>query len=82
MRKKYCCEESVFGFVWEHADRDGMWTGDSATVAAAFGVTDNEAYAVLGDLCDRDRLQRLESAKYIIVRWRESDDPGEDEVTC
>ncbi|MGB0012006.1 MAG: hypothetical protein WBQ03_10395 [Candidatus Sulfotelmatobacter sp.] len=26
--------------------------------------------------------QRLESAKYIIVRWRERDDAGEEELTC
>ena len=79
MRKKLFCEEDLFRFIWEHAD-DGMWTGDAATIAAEFNVSEAEAYDTLSELTDRNHLQRLESAKYIIVRWRERDDAGEEEV--
>jgi len=79
MRKKYFCEEDVFGYVWENADADGIWDGNDATLAAEFGVSADAAYAVLSALCDGHHLQRLESAKYIIVRWRERDDAGEED---
>ena len=77
--KKCFREEDVFGFVWEHADREGMWTGDSATVAQEFGVSDDEAYAVLSELCDCDRIQRIGDETYIVTRWPERDDPGKEE---
>jgi hypothetical protein len=79
MRKRYFREEDVLRFIWEAADEDGMWEGDDQTLAAAFGVTENEVYASLGDLCDRNRLQRIGDATYIITAWRERDDAEEDE---
>jgi hypothetical protein len=82
MRKKCFREEDVFGFIWERADREGMWNGDSATVAEEFGVSDDQAHEVLGELCDRDRIQRIGDAKYIITRWRERDDPADEEECC
>ena len=57
----------------------GHGGGDSATVAEEFGVTEDEAYATLGELCDRSRIQKLGAATYIITRWRERDDPGKEE---
>jgi hypothetical protein len=82
MRKRYFREEDVLRFIWDAADEDGMWEGDDQTLAAAFSVTENEAYGVLTDLCGRNHLQRLGSAKYIIVRWREQDDLGKEGATC
>jgi hypothetical protein len=57
----------------------GIWNGDVAGVAAEFGVTEDEAYSTLTELCDRHHLQRLDTSKYIIVGWRERDDQGEKE---
>jgi hypothetical protein len=71
MRKKYFCEEEVFGFIWDHADRHGIWDGDAATIAAEFSVTEDSAYAVHNDLCARNRIQRIGTDKYTITRWRE-----------
>ncbi len=83
MRRRYFREEDVFGFVRNTADPDGIWNGNDQTLAAAFNVSADAAYAVLSDLCDRNRLQRVGDATYIITTWRERDDAGEEEeVTC
>jgi hypothetical protein len=82
MRKKCFREEDVFGFIWEHADEEGMWAGDCATVAQEFGVSDDQAYGVLSEMCDRNRIQRVGEKTYIVTRWRERDDPADDELYC
>ena len=79
MRKKCFREEDVFGFIWDHADEEGMWAGDSATVAEEFNVAEDAAYAELSELCDRDRIQRIGEKTYIVTRWPERDDPGKEE---
>jgi hypothetical protein len=38
-RKKYFSDESVFEFIWNEADGDGIWVGDAATLAEEFGVS-------------------------------------------
>jgi hypothetical protein len=81
MRKKYCDEESVFAHIWDNADRDGLWSGDAATVAAAFNVSADEAYASLSELCDRNRVERVGTTTYVITRWRERDDCTEEELS-
>jgi hypothetical protein len=43
-------------------------------VAEEFAVSEDAAYAVLSELCDRDRIQRIGEETYIVTRWRE---PGE-----
>jgi hypothetical protein len=80
MRKKLFCEEDVFGFIWENADHEGMWDGDAAILAEEFHVTEDAAYRVISELTDRNRIQRIGDATYIITRWRERDDPGEEEL--
>jgi hypothetical protein len=75
----YFGEEYVFEFIGQHADRDGLWTGDAETLAAKFNVTKDEAYDALTELCDRDLIQRIGSATYIIMRWRERDEAAEEE---
>jgi hypothetical protein len=79
MRKKYFDWEYVFEFVWKNADRDGLWTGDASTVAGEFGVTEDEAHEMLGELCDRHLIERVETATYIITRWRERDEVADEE---
>jgi hypothetical protein len=71
MRKKYCDQESVFGFIWEHADEDGIWNGDASTVASEFGVGEDEAHALLGELCDQRHVEKLVPGTYGITKWRE-----------
>jgi hypothetical protein len=80
MTKKYCDQESVFAHIWDNADADGLWDGDDATLAAEFSVSADEAYAVLSELCDRNRIERVWTATYIITRWLERDDLGEEEL--
>jgi hypothetical protein len=79
MRKKYFDREYVFAFMWQHADHDGIWDGDAATLAEEFRVSEDAAHSTLGDLCDRGLIQSLGTAKYIIVNWREKDDPSAEE---
>jgi hypothetical protein len=43
-----------------------------------FNVTEDAAYTVLSELCDLNRIQRIGDAQYIIVRWPERNDPGEE----
>jgi len=73
--KKHFCEQEVFGFIWDNADTDGIWSGDANSWATEFGVTPDESYSVLSDLCDQNRIQKLEPSKYIVTRWPERDDP-------
>ena len=73
-RRKYFGEEYVFEFIWLNADREGIWHGDAASLAAEFGVTEDDAYAVLSDLCDGRKIERLDLRTYIVVNWLEKDD--------
>ena len=80
MKKNCFCEEKVFAHIWDNADRDGLWTGDASTVAAAFNVSEDESGAALGELCDRGHVEKLVPGTYAITKWRERDDPGGEEV--
>ncbi len=80
-KKKYCDHETVFEHIWNNVDREGLWDGDTATIAEAFGATEDEAHEALGELCDRGLIEKLIPGKFAIVRWREKDDdPGEEDV--
>jgi len=79
MRKKYFCEEEVFGFVWDSADGEGLWEGTAAIVAAEFHVSEDEAYHVLSELCNRNRVQKIGGSKFAIMNWRDRDELGEEE---
>jgi hypothetical protein len=80
MRKKYLDEESLFAHIWRSADPDGLFDGDSLTLAAAFEVPEGEADDILGKLCDRGLIQRVGTATYIITRWPDRDDPEEKDL--
>jgi len=79
MRKKYCDQESVFAHIWNNADRGGLWSGDDASLAEEFRVSEDEAHEVLVELCDRNRIQRVGTATYIVTRWRDRDDDDEED---
>lgn len=73
-RKKYLDEERAFEFIWQNGDHDGIWHGDSIQLASEFDSTEDDAHAVLSDLCNRRIIERLYTGKYIIVNWRDRDD--------
>lgn len=77
MRKRYFGEENLFAHIWNDADKDGIWAGNDGSIAAAFGVTEDDAYAMLSELCDRALIQKLAPAKFIITNWRERDEASD-----
>ena len=74
-RKKYFDEERAFEFIWQNADRDGIWHGDAASLGAEFEISKDAAEAVLDELRTRRLIEKLYTGKYIIVNWREKDSP-------
>jgi hypothetical protein len=81
MRRKYFGWEQVFEFIWQHCDCDGLGSGNDETLAAKFNVTKDAAYDALPELRDRNLIQRVGTATYIITRWRERDEPVEEELS-
>jgi hypothetical protein len=79
MRTRYFGWEYVFEHICQRCDGDGFWSGDDATLADEFRVSEDEAHAALSDVCDRGHVEKLVPGKFAIVRWRERDDPGEEE---
>jgi hypothetical protein len=71
MRRKYFGSEQVFEFIWNNADEDGLWAGDTTTLAAEFHVAEDESYAALGELCGRNRIQRTGAVTCTITKWPE-----------
>ena len=57
-----------------------FWNGRES-LGSGICTDGNEAYAVTCELTDRNCLQRVGSATYIVMRWRERNDAGEEEVT-
>ena len=80
MRKKYCDQESVFAHIWNHADAGGLWDGDASTVAAEFGVSEDEAHDMLSELCDGHHVEKVVPGKHAIVKWTEPDEEDEPEA--
>ena len=78
MKRKYFGWEQVFEHIWQRADRDGIWDSDDATLAGEFAVSEDEAHEVLRELCDRHLIQQLGTGKFIITKWRERNEIGEE----
>jgi hypothetical protein len=74
MRRKYFGEEYVFEHICQHCDRDGLWDGDAASVAAEFHVSEDQADETLSDLADRELIEKLVPGKYAIVNWPEQNE--------
>lgn len=75
-RKKYFDWEEAFRFIWENADRDGIWHGDAVSLAEEFDASEDDAESVLDELSDRRLIERLSARTYFLSKWRERDDPG------
>jgi hypothetical protein len=78
MRKKYFDRDYLWDFIWNHADRDGIWCGDEASLSAEFGVTEAEADSTLSELCDSRLIERLGPSRFIVADWPEEDDVGDE----
>ena len=77
-RKKYFSEEYAFEFIWLNADREGIWRGDAAELAAEFEVSEEASDLILSDLCEGRKIEKLDPGAYSIVNWREKDYPNEE----
>lgn len=75
-RKKYFDWEEAFRFIWENADRDGIWHGDAVSLAEEFDASEDDAESVLDELSDRRLIERLSARTYFLSKWWERDDPG------
>jgi hypothetical protein len=74
-RRKYFDWEQAFHFIWQGADCDGIWNGNTASLAAEFDVSEAAADDVLHELCARRLIEKLYTGKYIIVNWQEKYSP-------
>ena len=77
-RIKHFGWQQAFESIWNDADRDGKWNGDSARLAQEFRVSEETAESVLEELCDRRLIEKLYDRTYFIVKWRERDEPVEE----
>jgi predicted transcriptional regulator of viral defense system len=80
MRTRYFGWEYVFEHICQHCDRDGIWSGDDATLADEFRVSEDEAHEMLSDLANRGLIEHLCPGTYAITKWRERYEPAEDEL--
>jgi hypothetical protein len=76
-RKKYFDAERAFEFMWQNADRDGIWHGDAVSLAAEFDVSEDIADSTLDELCARRLIEKLYTETFIISKWREKEGPDE-----
>lgn len=74
-RNKYFNWEQAFHFIWQNTDRDGIWQGDAVSLAAEFDVSEDEAHSVLSELCDHHLIEKVYKQTYVIVNWRERNEP-------
>ena len=70
-RKKYFGWEEAFRFIWENADRDGIWHGDPASLASEFEVSEDDAESVLDELRARRLIEKLYTGSFYLSNWRE-----------
>ena len=77
MEQKYFDWEYVFDFIWQHCDRDGLWDGDAASVAAEFHASEETTKRFLISLTEDSSNRffrgstRLRSG--ISIRYRQSE---------
>jgi hypothetical protein len=76
-RRKYFDWEQAFHFIFENADRDGIWLGDATSLGEEFDVSEETAGEVLDELRGRRLIERLDTGTYFLSKWREKDDLGD-----
>jgi hypothetical protein len=75
-RRKYFDWEQAFHFIWQNADRDGIWKGDAAVLAEEFDASADDGESVLDELRGRRLIERLYTGSFYLSNWREKDDLG------
>jgi hypothetical protein len=73
-RNKYFDWEQAFHFIWQNADRDGIWRGDAVRLAEEFDASECDVESVLDELRERRLIERLDARTYFLSKWREKDD--------
>lgn len=79
MKRKYFDPEEVFGFIWNSADSDGNWGGDSRSLAKLADLSERSAQAALDELCRVRLIEMIGVGKFAIVDWRDIDPAPEEE---
>ena len=72
---RYFDWEQAFHFIWQNADRDGIWRGDAVSLAEEFDASECDAESVLDELRERRLIEKLDARTYFLSKWREKDDP-------
>ena len=67
-RRKYFDWEQAFHFIFENADRDGIWHGSAASLAAEFEVSEDDAESVLDELRDRHLIEKLYTGSFYLLK--------------
>lgn len=67
-RSKYFNWEQAFHFIWQNADRDGIWHGDAVSLAEEFDASEDDAESVLGELRDRRLIEKLYTGSFYLSR--------------
>jgi hypothetical protein len=75
-RNRYFDWEQAFHFIWENADRDGIWRGDAVSLAKEFDASEESAVEVLRELRTRRLVERLSARTYFLSKWTERDSIG------
>ena len=70
-RGKYFDGEEAFRFIWENADRDGIWRGDAVSLGEEFDASEDDAESVLDELRDRRLIERLCAGSFYLSKRRE-----------
>lgn len=70
-RKKYFEWKEAFRFIWENADRDGIWHGDAVSLAKEFDASEDDAESVLDELRDRRLIEKLTRSSFYLSKRRE-----------
>jgi hypothetical protein len=73
---RYFDSEQAFHFIFENADRDGIWHGDAVSLAEEFDASEDDAESVLDELRGRRLIEKLHTRAFFVSKWRERDDPG------
>jgi hypothetical protein len=73
-RKKYFDWERAFHFIWENADREGIWLGDAASLAEEFDALEDDAESILDELRERRLIEKLYTGSFYLSKWRERDE--------
>ena len=70
-RKKYFDWEQAFHFIWQNADRDGIWHGDAVSLGEEFDASEEDAESVLDELRNRRLVEKLCAGLFYLSKRRE-----------